>query len=352
MQALRQCMGAMAASLVLVTPARGLTFEFDFTAGTPAQAQLAFQTAGNLWASVLSDPISIRLTVGTAVLGGSILAQAASSETALPYPDVRAALVADATSSSDALALSNLPATSFNLLINRTAQNGNSATPYLDNNGSLNNSFVAVTTANAAALGLPVSRDNLGNLCLSDCDGFIQFNSSFAFDFDRSNGITSGQFDFIGIAAHEIGHTLGFVSGVDTLDSSPGFAEDAYTVVTTLDLFRTSTASAALGAIDFTASNTAKVFSLTGAASGTLLFSNGISFGDGRQASHWKDGLGLGMMDPTASTGELLVIGANDRLALDAIGWNVSAVPEPGRPTLLALGLAVLCVAWRRRRGR
>ncbi|MBK7264236.1 MAG: hypothetical protein IPI03_21390 [Rubrivivax sp.] len=49
------------------------------------------------------------------------------------------------------------------------------------------------------------------------CDAFVQFNSNYAFDHDRSNGIGSGQFDFVGIAAHEIGHALGFVSGVDVL---------------------------------------------------------------------------------------------------------------------------------------
>ncbi|MBK7059844.1 MAG: hypothetical protein IPH51_04770 [Rubrivivax sp.] len=43
------------------------------------------------------------------------------------------------------------------------------------------------------------------------CDAFVQFNSNYAFDHDRSNGIGSGQFDFVGIAAHEIGHALGLI---------------------------------------------------------------------------------------------------------------------------------------------
>lgn len=49
-------------------------------------------------------------------------------------------------------------------------------------------------------------------------DGSITFNSKRTFDFDPSNGITAGQFDFVGTATHEIGHVLGFISGVDILD--------------------------------------------------------------------------------------------------------------------------------------
>ncbi|MBK7264237.1 MAG: hypothetical protein IPI03_21395 [Rubrivivax sp.] len=58
------------------------------------------------------------------------------------------------------------------------------------------------------------------------------------------------------------------------------------------------------------------------------------------------------MMDPTTASGELLGIGAADRLAFDVIGWNLSAVPELGRPALLSLGLGVMGIAWLRRRRR
>lgn len=47
-------------------------------------------------------------------------------------------------------------------------------------------------------------------------------------------------------------------------------------------------------------------------------------------------------MDPTAGTGKLLAISDNDITAFDAIGWNLTAVPEPGTYALFALGLAGL----------
>lgn len=341
-----------AAALALgANASQALTFEFTFLAGTSTQAQNAFVQAGNVWSQVLSDPVTVRLTVGLGTLGGSTLAEASSGQNAFSYATVRSALAGDATSSNDAAAVGALSVGSFAMWINRTSENGNLATAYLDNDGSINNTFVQMTTANAAALGLPFTRNTLGGLCSLACDGYIQFSNSQPFDFDRSNGITSGQIDFIGLATHEIGHTLGFVSGVDFLDGSPGLSADLYRA-TTLDLFRYSSASSAAGAIDFTASTSAKYFSLTGAGSGTLGFATGDNFGDGWEASHWKDGLGLGLMDPTLTTGSIQALSGNDLMAFDAIGWNLASVPELPSHWQLAAGLAVVGIAWRRSRRR
>lgn len=346
-----------AASLLACGSAQALTFNFTFIAGTSPQAQQAFIDAGNRWSSLFSDNITLDMTVGQASLGSGVLASAGSTRSLYSYSTFRNALTGDATSATDALAVSSLPAgSSFNMLINRTSDNPNgagSATPYLDVNGSANNSSIRITNANAKALGLAPTLAAIGN-CTSACDASITFANAFTWDYDPTNGITAGAYDFVGIATHEIGHALGFISGIDILDiNSTGtfFAADQFTYVASMDLFRFSAASIAaggLGTIDWSANATPKYFSLDGGTTVGPTFSLGRTWGDGQQASHWKDSLGIGIMDPTAGTGELLAISPNDRTAFDAIGWNLSAIPEPRTYALFALGLLVIG-GWRLR---
>lgn len=112
-----------------------------------------------------------------------------------------------------------------------------------------------------------------------------------------------------------------------------------------MDLFRYSSDSAADGVIDWTASTTDKYFSLDNGATELAGFSTGKNFGDGQQASHWKDNLGIGILDPTAGSGELLVVSSLDLMAFDVIGWT--PVPEPSS---LLLGACGMLLAMRRRR--
>jgi hypothetical protein len=111
-----------------------------------------------------------------------------------------------------------------------------------------------------------------------------------------------------------------------------------------LDLFRDSAGSLAvgLGFTYYTADNRTIYFSVDAGLTSVANFATGVVNGDGRQASHWKDFLGLGIMDPTAFPGELPVIKENDLRAFDVIGYTL--VPEPGLGSMLALGGLLLLI--------
>lgn len=351
---------AGAALLAASGASSALTFNFTFLASSTPQANQAFIDAGNRWSALFSDNVTLNMTVGTAALGTGILASTGSARSSYTYSQFKTALTADATSSADAIAVANLPSgSSFGMLINRTSDNPNgsgSATPYLDTNGSANNTSIRITNANAKAAGLVPSPAIVGS-CASACDASITFGNAFTWDYNPNDGIAPGAYDFVGIATHELGHSLGFISGVDILDvNSPPvngpFGSDQFTFVSSMDLYRYSTQSKASNVIDWTADTRTKYFSFDGGNTnfGGVTFSTGTNFGDGRQASHWKDSLGLGIMDPTASLGELLAVSANDVTGFDVIGWNPAPIPEPSTYALFGMGL--LGLAWRRRVAR
>ena len=359
----RWALTALAACLPVLgsLPARALSFNFTcqnassvpVNCGDPAafdpNAYSGFLAAAQNWSSLFVDPITVNLTIGFQALAPGLLGQTLVNPGFTTYGSVLSALNADQTSADDRTAYANLQKTAaFNLLLNRTSTNPNgpgSPIPYLDSNGNGNNTIIAASPANLKALGL------LGPTVTADAT--ITFSSSFSFDFDPGNGITAGQFDFIGVATHEIGHSLGFLSGVDILDTNSSgptfFPDSAFTFVTPLDLYRSSALSAAQGpgVIDWTADSRPKEFSIDGGSTSLGSFSTGRTHGDGFQAGHWKDNLGLGIMDPTPAPGEQGSIGVLDRRAFDVIGYDLASqtsVPAP----LPALGLGVV-FGWSRR---
>lgn len=330
---------AAALQVACLTSSKALIIALNPVPGMDANALSGFQSAANYWQSKLADNVTVNINVGFSALGPGILGSAGSTSQVFSVANTRNALINDASTATDILATANLSALSgaggMGFFTQVNSELGSTVVSF-DNDNSNNNRFLDLNTANAKALGL------LGATATPDAS--ITFSSSFSWDFDQSNGVGAGLQDFVGVAIHEIGHALGFVSGVDIVDAYIGDATnlDNFAIFSTLDMFRYSSA----GDLNL-AAGAAAYFSLDGGITSLGGFSTGSFNGDGRQASHWKDNLGLGIMDPTANpAGQINTPSALDLVAFDAIGWDL--IPEPSSALLGILGsLLALC---RRRR--
>lgn len=335
------CLGVGCFSAAL--PASAISFNLSYDASMSSDAIAGFTAAANLWSGVLGDDITINIQVGYVPLAPGIIGSTASAWYGEPYTDFAGALATHRTSADDYTAVAHLPTgDTYSRWINYTSDNPNgvgSATPFVD---SLN--WVGVTSANAKTLGLAPAHDTA-------VDGSIVFSSLFTYDFAHGTNIAPGAIDFVGAAAHEIGHVLGFVSGVDDIDvlaSTNGLAAGTDYSNNAIDFFRYSALSLSdtNHYNDYTAGPSPKYFSLDGGVTALTNFSTGTYMGDGRQASHWIDvSPSVGLMDPTGGYGEYLSITPTDLVAFDVLGYTV--IPEPS--TVVLTGVFALA-AWARRR--
>ena len=357
--ALLACLGPAA-----IAPASPLKFSFTPT-GALAELESTdstlygkvlggFATAGEFWSSRLQDDMTINVTIELPALPRGIVGYTEAPSLGVMYSDIRMALTMDRKSADDFTAVAALPSgDSLSFLTNNTTTGGLE----VDDNGSANNLYLDVTRANLKALGF----DAPGFLEPNDAvlDASISFSNAVAWDFDRSDGIGADTLDFVGVAIHEIGHTMGFLSGVATVDYfsapfglDPGRSLDDVAVFSVLDLFRHGARNG--GGLDFATDGVDAenpYFSLDGGLTALATFSTGQFNGDGWQAHHWKDGLGIGIMEPVFAYGELKAATALDVRAFDAIGYDL-VVPEidpAGTGSVLALVAGALGLLERRR---
>ncbi|MEN9933026.1 MAG: hypothetical protein RIS17_1599 [Pseudomonadota bacterium] len=345
----------------------GATFILNDLGGVGAgtQARAGFERAAALWSRVLKDPITIRLDVQFAALGPNILGSTGSTTNTVNYAIVRSALAADAKSYFDNRAVGSLQNGPLTFVSNEPLTAGaiDSRLRFLDNNNTTDNNNLSVNTAQMKALGLtPV----YAPANTTQRDGSVSFSTLFNWDFDPSDGIDAGTIDFVGVAAHEIGHALGFRSGVDLADVNalPGVALpgrrglNLTTWGTLNDLQRYGTFDGS-PTLDWSIGGTS-CFSINAGKSCLAPLSTGRLNGDLRQASHWKDdaltgNLPLGIMDPTASgpngTRPMMRLTTLDLIAFDTMGYDVG-VPEPASWAMLIIGFGMTGAAMRRRRQR
>ena len=296
------------------------------------EARDGFRQAASLWEQVIATDVTINLGVTMVSLSSGAIGETDTNTVGIGYADFRSLYQASASSFvSRQVANSLIPGTlTPRYLYNNTTD----LTPSLGM-GKVEGAavFVAITRSNLKALGY----DSGGVL-----DASISFSTNYAFDYNRSDGIAVNQVDFVGVAAHEIGHALGFVSMVDLLDS--GQLTSAEFGPAVLDLIRYSQASAAQGLLDLSVGVEEKYLQI---GNQQFAVSTGEQNGNGYQASHFLPGTNL--LRPAVATGEQIDLTEIDLAVFDALGWSLKVVPEPAHYGAF-LGLVALVAACVRRR--
>jgi hypothetical protein len=282
---------------------RGLDIQFVVSAPPPG-AQTAINAVAAYIESLFSDPVTVVITLGFESMSPGILGGTTSSyASSVTWTNTRASLVAGM--DSDDTIQSYLPSGSSIPI----RYNGNSGT---------------VTNENRCYFTKANYRATVGSVSGDAAD--MTINSDFNWDYDPSNGITSGYYCFQSVLAHEIGHVLGFTSGADfryilkdieTLDvyrfqlsdGSGNYNPD------TLTEFQTTPRM-----VDQNAPGTND-----DVVSDIISIEYQMSDGDPYQCSHFSQGHVYAIMQPAISSGTTYYpdfYKTPDKTMLDAIGWD------------------------------
>jgi Ca2+-binding RTX toxin-like protein len=309
-----------------------VNFNLIYDPNVSLEQRIGFEMAAAIWSTFLSDDVTINLRVGATTgldndqaVGGAIPIFHEQN-----YGVYQEYVAQDATSAEDAAA-------------NTSLQDGNTVDVLVNGEVVDGNTSIMLTSAQAKALGMTEAlvledgttwdRDLVDPTAL---DGYILINTSYTwnYDFAREFAAPEGTLDFLSMALHEIGHNLGFVSGIDGLIETFTMhsGETRTEGFTALDMFRLTDTSAAIANLDGSVADLTvggtSYFSLDGGTTSLGTFSTGqdtTAGGDGYQASHWERfQQAIGIMDPTLGYKERTNISHLDLQAFDVLGWDVN----------------------------
>ncbi len=310
--------------LLLMTGVHAQALDILITDGssTPMTTKqfAAVESGAAYWENRFDDDMVVNIIFSFDQLGDTKLGSTRIARTTHSWLNVRAALVTDATPGNELNAVVQLDPLSLEVV---------------DINGPRSASFITMSTANAKALGLGTGLNAFYPNPPIGIDAEIIFDSDSinTFDFDSSDGITVDFSDFAGVAAHEIGHALGFSSQADTQDNNPLLAISP----SGLDIWRWPETGGA-----HTLSSGPRLFKADPAewydsVLNNVPLSHGTDVWDAVcekqpvrncQASHWSDDQAY-LMDPTVTRGVQMFPNNEDYHALDYIGYDANLVMVP-----------------------
>ena len=271
------------------------------TAPEAAQIESAFTWVAQTFENQFTNPITVNITVywggggnlGQVGLGESYTEAVGRSD--YNYPQVVAALRSARSDIYDSNSVSSLPAT--------------------DPTGSGSTWFFPRAEAKALNLTALIGANDPAE------DGEVGFGTNgISYTFNPTNRVVPGEFDFLGVAEHELTEAMGRTNfGLDQNDDYIPY-----------DLFRFT--SSGVRSFEFDASSV--YFSIDNGVTELKAFNDATNGGD---AQDWATSTPADSYDAFISPGEEGILTTNDFIAMDILGYNSPGI-RPARVNGTRLG--------------